>query len=1045
MASPAHEDSLVFADDTSKSSNQYGDPELPTNSNFSPVSQQSYELTQLDQSTSPVFRDRSFSSSEQESGPFAVSRRRESLFEPADSDNIGSDGAQIHLHMESGHWGSDTQQIAVKNSQNDEEDTVHDTQVVGFAGKAPRLEIGGVFSEHTSISPDSSEANNTRIKWGDPLENDTSALEIAVQNADTQLIGALSPDPAGPILKHVSADETAQTTANDNTLGITREFSDTQVIQGPDSGRSSSTGHKLSKDIMEEISNDTQVIKSTKAGDTQVIGNIIKGDDMVIKSIATQDTQVNITGDTQVIQRTEVDHGSGLENQHTQIFRTEAHDTQVIGANISPIQNTTTTQRAHNDSLARVESSPSKNFEFETTLFLSPQRMDEPTTQVLNTQEELIDEKPDSVDLGHKPVFSSGQNDGKLRSDLSIISNEDDFRNKTENELLCEDSVFQYKKRRRLAGFVESDNESVEGEESTSSTGKGYANGLGCENPQPVISSGQSETQANTQPSQTHSESKTEESLLSSDKLAENQTLEQGENGSLSNGKPRSATASRSVSSSPKPAIADLVPRKYAWSQSSSELEDVSHDVHSLDLDALPGGPDDFEDSTDRITVPAKRRRTEIPPTQSQKAELRDGDVENLFLDAIAEPSAVWAFSQFKLYPARVLRSGDGVSYIEFADLAQEAKNSDLYLLDVRLGDVVHVIQAPGEYEVTGMVAVNAESPFKCIRGYDTLYLAKKGRKRKEIAVPLSRVYMEVGEWALHQQKFHIWHDDIDLVQENFAVVKNLLPRVLDETQPQITPAKSQALQSNLLQGMVFFVTSIEGDRKARLADMILHNGGVFIDDQIKHYATRSTRDDGSLYLSLAKLGDFRFGALLADGYSRSAKYIQALALGWPVLADCFVEQALKDPAMLDHWPVFLLPAGHSLYTNVVRSMDVYEFRNKCERKIALSGQFTNNSHLLAAHQIVILNRNQDARTLDMCRFVFHAFGASLLHECLTVGEINKFLRAGHLSNALVYDNASREYFQSRKRAKLRLAVGVIDWEWVVQCAISGYIWPRVQ
>ena len=79
----------------------------------------------------------------------------------------------------------------------------------------------------------------------------------------------------------------------------------------------------------------------------------------------------------------------------------------------------------------------------------------------------------------------------------------------------------------------------------------------------------------------------------------------------------------------------------------------------------------------------------------------------------------------------------------------------------------------------------------------------------------------------------------------------------------------------------------------------------------------------------------FKFSCLLSENYSRSPKYLEALALGWPVLHPRFIEQCIiagdfHEELILKN----LLPSGESnRFINhgshqrtVVKSSNIYQF-----------------------------------------------------------------------------------------------------------------------
>ena len=235
---------------------------------------------------------------------------------------------------------------------------------------------------------------------------------------------------------------------------------------------------------------------------------------------------------------------------------------------------------------------------------------------------------------------------------------------------------------------------------------------------------------------------------------------------------------------------------------------------------------------------------------------------------------------------------------------------------------------------------------------------------------------------------------------------------------------------------------------------MITFNGGTLIDDEIDLLLERTVSGSGFCALRLKPLENFKFGALLSDGYSRRPKYLQVLALGWPILADAFVEKTIENPELLDQWPAFLLPAGMALAFNGTKSHDVFRFRTNYLEGQSMSGQLSNNAGLMAKYRVLILQHRQDKKVLNMCGFTFHAFGVKSVMVFPNCSSIERHIRKLGSELALVYDNNDRDFqktFGKKRRRNTRKdsykavdKVGVIDWEWVVQSVISNLVWKPV-
>lgn len=661
------------------------------------------------------------------------------------------------------------------------------------------------------------------------------------------------------------------------------------------------------------------------------------------------------------------------------------------------------------------------------------QNLGEATTQVLNTQEDVYNlSSLVVVDLGDKPVHSSSQDSHKRHHDLSVVSIGDDNSEVEDLTFIYEDSIFNQKKRKHLNQDLGTSqiNECF----NTYSLHDGMRDDLCHSQNSSVQESGSSRNKAQT--------------------LTDN----------TKNHKP--------FEGSPAITRADplYVKFKENWSSSSSELEDISRDASEefiINIGVIKNSTykseellfGSVEDLSQEVRV-TKRRRTNMvsdESTQSQDNILRHEHLNILDFEEIKNPDAIWVFSLFRNFPGKLVSFGEESSFV-LRETCEEAevRNSDLHILDVRVGDHVLVRLKFGQYVVTGL-AVSLENLLKCIRGYDTVYITKKGKhgmaQGKEFRIALSEVCLEVDQLASHQQKFGILCGEMDLLQIPYSSVYQIVQSVALANGSDCAPSKANLLilqspkkASGVFSGMFFFVTSIEGERKTQLSNLVTSNGGTFIDDEIDLILTRSESSDGNCVLSLKQLECFKFGALLSEGYSRSPKYLQALALGWPILADVFIDNVLQNPGLLEQWQAFLLPAGVSIYFNGAKSHEVFRFRNNILAGLNMSSQLSNNSKLMSTFNVLVLQDHQDPKVLNMCGFIFHAFGAKSIKLFENCSSIEKYIRTNKQGSFLVYDNNEhlfRKKHEKTKRKARNLAnkVGVIDWEWVVQCVISNLIW----
>lgn len=142
-----------------------------------------------------------------------------------------------------------------------------------------------------------------------------------------------------------------------------------------------------------------------------------------------------------------------------------------------------------------------------------------------------------------------------------------------------------------------------------------------------------------------------------------------------------------------------------------------------------------------------------------------------------------------------------------------------------------------------------------------------------------------------------------------------------------------------LFQGMAFAI-SVQSEQtkqqsRVKLETRITNAGGFVLQDGFQELfqpspiitTAEATVDAESELVLSQRGGDCGFTALIADGHSRKAKYMQALALGLPCLATEWVKACLNKGAIID-WQPYLLCAGASaVLGNAIRSRCLVPYR----------------------------------------------------------------------------------------------------------------------
>lgn len=144
--------------------------------------------------------------------------------------------------------------------------------------------------------------------------------------------------------------------------------------------------------------------------------------------------------------------------------------------------------------------------------------------------------------------------------------------------------------------------------------------------------------------------------------------------------------------------------------------------------------------------------------------------------------------------------------------------------------------------------------------------------------------------------------------------------------------------EKHLFDGMVFAISvaSEHGKQQTRgkLETRITQAGGTVLEDGFQELfqlspsmtSTDGAADDSTELVLLQRGQESGFAALIADGHSRKAKYMQALALGLPCLAHQWITACLNKGALID-WQPYLLCAGASaVLGNAIRSRSLLPY-----------------------------------------------------------------------------------------------------------------------
>ena len=360
-------------------------------------------------------------------------------------------------------------------------------------------------------------------------------------------------------------------------------------------------------------------------------------------------------------------------------------------------------------------------------------------------------------------------------------------------------------------------------------------------------------------------------------------------------------------------------------------------------------------------------------------------DLRFLTKKDITFEKSVWCLygMNYQFYPGLLLNSisSTNKSWILFEQEKELTNDSDIFYLDIRIGETVN--WKGSSYVVFGLECRSRSiDVMRCIRGYDTVHLKRKKISgvlgKKTLVTSLGSISIGLDEWVKRTKIVTEDHpsDYTDkkrlssqicgrisgfrsspLKPINSNIFKNISNEDMndiDSSSPQrhssTTPVmklyslKSPIIhenQSNIFNGCLFILTSVFENRD-ELRKIIEERGGTVIDTVFSTYfdyfsLRESDNKDFSEYdLNLtmksdSKFKDYRFACLLTERYSRSLKYLETLALGWPTLHWKFVKHCLnKGELAIESIFQFLLPAGESfrLATNKTSGMGTIKSNN---------------------------------------------------------------------------------------------------------------------
>ncbi|CCE62369.1 hypothetical protein TPHA_0C02150 [Tetrapisispora phaffii CBS 4417] len=374
---------------------------------------------------------------------------------------------------------------------------------------------------------------------------------------------------------------------------------------------------------------------------------------------------------------------------------------------------------------------------------------------------------------------------------------------------------------------------------------------------------------------------------------------------------------------------------------------------------------------------------------------LLSNETHTLTKDDIEFDNSVLCFYDlnFKIYPGiLILNNNDSdTSVVQFESEKSIIKNSDIFYLDIKIGDIVNW---KGSLYIIFKLECRSfdENTIRCIRGYDTLYLKKKNQTgnlgKKIFITSLASVTFNVNEWT-KRPKLNYFEQE-SLSKKNTPI---RLRRVSNHSSPNFrktTPTidiitkdqkndngnaylGSKALtkvgssykgkENDIFSDCLFIVTGAFPERD-KIINIIQSNHGTILNDGFSllfhYYSDKKTTDfvadeyDLQLnWIDETYSKKYKFACLLSSDFSRSLKYLETLALKWPTLHWKFVLDCMEDEQLLINTIFqYLLPGGYSTHLNsdsnltsgVLKSSNIFEYFTKTLTGSKLSDMISRES-----------------------------------------------------------------------------------------------------
>ena len=322
-------------------------------------------------------------------------------------------------------------------------------------------------------------------------------------------------------------------------------------------------------------------------------------------------------------------------------------------------------------------------------------------------------------------------------------------------------------------------------------------------------------------------------------------------------------------------------------------------------------------------------------PVEEEPVE-RNVEVENKINGVWFRTGTMMFAANYTIRTEQVLSQTDGKKRVSFADDQRFEEEVIVYgdgtytpvplrpyyyKLDLRVGDEVKTTEEKKHLFIVKelMKVENYElgEGIPDIRSADAYSHAKlkcTSSSSTELTVRIGSLYMTNGQWVKYLSKRTL--DDetgqkADLLGEIYNMDVALNKNVKNQERKASPITLSSSVNINGIFSKCVFTASAFEDEKEKnlLEELIISNGGRVLSQGFRELFNVQWKTN---QLKWSEGKELVFGCVLAKCHSRTPKYLEALALGWPCLSWRYIYDCIEKKKFLHNWNDYLLAAGES-------------------------------------------------------------------------------------------------------------------------------------